>query len=185
MSHEIRIAGSEVSFGCEADQTLLDAALRAGIELPYSCRKGVCGNCAAVLRAGQVACAAGDAAPPGRMLLCQCRPRSDLTIEPASWRRIDPDARKVFDAKVYRHARAADDVSILTLRLPAGQRARFRAGQYLQVLLDDGSRRCYSMASAPALSDTLELHVRHVAGGRFTARLATLGAGETLRIELP
>ena len=46
MAFDIRIAGTDVHFPCAPDQNLLDAALRAGIEMPYSCRKGVCGNCA-------------------------------------------------------------------------------------------------------------------------------------------
>ncbi|MDB5820374.1 MAG: Ferredoxin--NAD(+) reductase-like protein, partial [Rhizobacter sp.] len=120
-----------------------------------------------------------------QVLFCQCLPQSDLAIAPVSWQRIDPTARKTFTAKVYRNTLAAADVSLLQLRLPAGQRAKFKAGQYLQVTLPDGSRRSYSMANPPHESDTLQLHVRHVAGGAFTQVVPTLAAGDTLNVELP
>jgi len=186
MAYEIRIAGSDVRFACEPRQNILDAALKAGIELPYSCRKGVCGNCAGGVTAGEVRSPApGEATPPGEHLYCQCQPASDVEIAPPSWRRIDPAARKTFTVKVFRNSLAAPDVSLLQLRMPAGQRAKFRAGQYLQVLLPDGSRRSYSMANPPHENDMIQLHIRHVPGGQFTAIVQRLQAGDGLQIELP
>lgn len=185
---QIRIEGSDLVFPCEGHRSVLDAALQAGIELPYSCRKGVCGHCAGRVTAGEFTCAptaSPEATPEGQVLLCQCSPRSDLQIAPARWRRVAPGERKHYQAKVFRHTRAADDVSLLHLRLPAGQRARFQAGQYLQVTLADGSRRAYSMANAPHESDSLQLHVRHVPGGQFTQVAAQLQAGDVLQVELP
>ncbi|RYY86235.1 MAG: 2Fe-2S iron-sulfur cluster binding domain-containing protein [Comamonadaceae bacterium] len=186
MAYEIRIAGTDVQFACQPEQTVLDAALLAGIELPYSCRKGVCGNCAGGIAAGEyTAPPPNEATPPGQQLYCQCRPRSDLQIVPEAWHRIDPSARKTYTAKVFRNTLAAPDVSVLQLRLPAGKRAKFQAGQYLQVVLADGSRRSYSMANPPHESDTLQLHVRHVPGGRFSQVVGGLKAGDTLEVELP
>lgn len=189
MNHRITIDDSEVAFDCGPQQSVLDAALRAGIELPYSCRKGVCGNCAGTVSEGEVAGLGGpirnDSCAPGQVLLCMCAPRTDLRLRPASWHRIDPDARKRFTAKVFRNQLAAPDVSVLQLRLPAGQRARFQAGQYLQLALPDGSTRCYSMANPPHESDALTLHVRHVPGGAFSARVPQLTPGDTLEVELP
>ncbi|MCM3566152.1 2Fe-2S iron-sulfur cluster-binding protein [Hydrogenophaga intermedia] len=187
MSFQIHVAGSEFSFPCGGEETILDAALKAGIELPYSCRKGVCGNCAAKVNGGEVSrgIVNAEAVPEGQELLCQCRPLGNLEIAPSSWRLIEPGARQRLKAKVFRHTLAAPDVSVLQLRLPAGQRARFRAGQYLQVLLADGSRRAYSMANAPHESDGIQLHIRHVAGGQFTQQLSSLQSGDELEVELP
>lgn len=191
MSHRIAIADSDLAFDGNDGETVLDAALRAGIELPHSCRKGVCGNCAGTVAHGEVAPAGrgpmvNETCLPGQVLLCMCTAASPaLEIRPVSWRRIDPAARKRFAAKVFRHQLAAPDVSLLQLRLPAGQRARFQAGQYLQLKLDDGSTRCYSMANPPHESDTLTLHVRHVPGGAFSARVPRLESGELLEVELP
>ena len=185
MAFDIRIAGSDVRFSCEPGQNILDAAFKAGIEMPYSCRKGVCGNCAGGVAAGEVQCPPAEATPAGQHLYCQCVPLTDLEIVPEAWHRFDPSARKTFTVKVFRNTAAAPDVSVLQLRLPAGQRAKFRAGQYLQVALPDGSRRSYSMANPPHESDMLHLHIRHVAGGQFTQIVPGLKSGDTLQVELP
>lgn len=188
MAHQIRIAGTDVAFPCETQETILDAALKAGIEIPYSCRKGVCGNCAGAVASGEVACAptaSAEVTPEGQVLYCQCSPLGDVEIAPATWKRLEPGARKRFTAKVFRNTPAASDVHILQLRLPPGQRAKFKAGQYLQVTLPDGSRRSYSMANPPHENDALQLHIRHVAGGQFTQIVPTLQAGDTLEVELP
>jgi NAD(P)H-flavin reductase/ferredoxin len=185
MAFHIRIAGTDVRFPCAAGQNILDAALAAGIEMPYSCRKGVCGNCAGGVAAGEVQSPTSEAQPAGQHLYCQCLPRSDVEIVPQAWHRFDPHSRKTFTAKVFRNTLAAPDVSVLQLRLPAGQRAKFKAGQYLQVTLPDGSRRSYSMANPPHESDTLQLHIRHVPGGRFTQVVPQLKTGDTLQVELP
>jgi len=185
MAFDIRIAGTEVHFPCAAGQNILDAALQAGIEMPYSCRKGVCGNCAGNVVAGEVDSPPSEARPAGQHLYCQCRPLADVEIAPDAWHRFDPKARKTYSVKVFRNTLAAEDVSLLQLRLPAGQRARFKAGQYLQVALPDGSRRSYSMANPPHESDTLHLHIRHVPGGQFTQIVPELKAGDVLQVELP
>lgn len=185
MAYDIRIAGTQEHFSCEPGQNILDAGLKAGIEMPYSCRKGVCGNCAGGIASGSVQCPPNDVAAPGQVLYCQCLPEGDLEIVPTAWHRIDPAARKQFTVKVFRNTPAADDVSVLQLRLPAGQRAKFKAGQYLQVTLPDGSKRSYSMANPPHESDTLQLHIRHVAGGQFTQIVPTLQQGDLLQVELP
>ena len=186
MTFEIRIADSDVHFSAQAGQTVLDAALKAGIELPYSCRKGVCGTCAGSVLSGQVqGPARTEATPEGQHLLCVCTPQSDLQISPLSWRRIDPTARRRVQVKVFRNTLVAPDVSLLVLRLPAGQRARFKAGQYVQVCLPDSSQRAYSLANPPHESDTLQLHVRHVPGGQFTQIVSTLESGAVLDVELP
>jgi len=185
MAFDIRIAGTDVHFPCAAGQNILDAALQAGVEMPYSCRKGVCGNCAGAVTAGEVQSPPSEARPAGQHLYCQCLPQSDVEIVPEAWHRFDPKARKTLAVKVFRNTLAADDISLLQLRLPAGQRAKFRAGQYLQVTLPDGSRRSYSMANPPHESDTLHLHVRHVPGGQFTQLVPQLKAGDVLQVELP
>lgn len=190
MNHRITIEGSDAAFDCGPAQSVLDAALRAGIELPYSCRKGVCGSCVGGIASGDVrglngAAIRNETCGPDQVLYCMCEPTTDVVLQPMSWKRIDPSARKTFTAKVYSNQLAAPDVSVLRLRLPAGQRAKFQAGQYLQILLEDGSTRCYSMANPPHESDGATLHIRHVAGGQFSARVAQLAPGDLLQVELP
>ena len=189
MTHQISIEASDVSFACDPNQSVLDAALKAGIDLPYSCRKGVCGNCVGAIAQGEVAGVGGaaitnEACAPGQVLYCMCAPASDVVLRPVSWKRLDPSARKTFKAKVHSNQLAAPDVSVLRLRLPTGQRAKFQAGQYLQILLEDGSARCYSMANPPQENDGATLHIRHVPGGIFSQRVTQLAPGDVLDIEL-
>jgi CDP-4-dehydro-6-deoxyglucose reductase/3-phenylpropionate/trans-cinnamate dioxygenase ferredoxin reductase subunit len=94
--------------------------------------------------------------------------------------------RKTFTAKVRKIERPATDVAVLHLRLPIGRRAIFHAGQYLRVLMADGDSRNYSLANPPQKNDELELHIRHVPGGKFSEGvLASLAKASTLEIELP
>jgi len=187
MSLLIQIADSEVSFPCESDQSILDAALKAGVQIPYSCKKGVCGNCAAHIEQGefQRTLIWPDAKLTGQELLCQCRPQSDLVIKPPRWHQSSPAETKRVQLKVYRNVAVAPDVSLLHLRLPAGQRIKFRAGQYLNIVLPDGQVRSYSMANPPHESDSIQLHVRHVDGGLFSQIARQLNPGDVLEVALP
>ncbi len=183
MSFSVRVRGTPIVFPCAEEQSVLDAALEAGWELPYSCRRGACESCRAPVVAGEFT---GPTAFGGDALLCQARPRSDLEIAPREIRRLDPGARKRIGARVYRIDRPADDVAVVQLRFPAGVRAKFKAGQYLEVLLGDGTRRSFSMANPPQQSDGALLHVRVLPGGAFSqALLSTLKPGSSLEIELP
>ncbi len=182
-SFTIRVADTDIAFACDDGTTILEAARRAGYEMPYSCRRGVCASCRGLVRSGEI-----DTPYPGDLytLFCQATPKSDLEIVPREIRRIDPAARSTIDAKVLRVVEAADDVRIVQLRFPAGVRAKFKAGQYLEVLLPDGARRSFSMANAPQQSDVAVLHVRVVPGGKFSREvLPKLAPGAILRVEIP
>lgn len=190
MAFRISIADHDAAFDCGASQSILDAASAAGIDLPHACRSGLCGNCAGHIERGSVTGVAGaavssDLCEPGQVLFCTTTPTSDLSIRPRNWRRADASGRKALTAKVYRNTLAAPDVSVLQLRLPAGQRVKFRAGQHVRVDVGDGQSRCYSMANPPQESDAVTLHVRHVEGGLFSARVRTLAPGDPLQLTLP
>lgn len=192
MTHQITIEGADMAFVCESGETVLDAAARQGIELPYSCRKGVCGNCRGQVLAGQlVPGTEGGSHEAGiqstnEHLFCRAQAASDLLIRPRSWQRLDPAARKTLQAKVFRITQPASDVTVLQLRFAAGVRVKFLAGQYLQIILPDSQRRSFSMANAPHESDGVQLHIRHVAGGHFSAGiLPGLKSGDMLQLELP
>lgn len=187
MTFDIHIVGSDIAFACAADETVLDAAERAGYSIPYSCRKGVCSTCAGVLSEGAAAVRHQHVSGPREgVLLCQARPLSDLTIKPSRIEKRDPLARKRIRAKVFRLLRPTPDVVILQLRFPAGVRVKFRAGQYLRVIMADGDSRNFSMANPPRESDGAELHIRHVPGGRFSEKvLAALAKGDKLDVEIP
>ena len=181
-------------FDVAAGETVLEAAQRAGIALPYSCRAGVCGSCKAILLEGHcdyprnppVALDAGARARHA-VLLCQAVPSSDLVIEAREVTSVEDVARRQLDVVVARKWLLAPDVVGLQLLPAAGETPLRRLpGQYLDVLLADGKRRPFSIANGPQADGMIELHVRHVAGGGFTSWVSdTLKVGDTLRIEGP
>jgi CDP-4-dehydro-6-deoxyglucose reductase len=192
MAFQIKLQDSEFSFACGEGDTLIDAATRAGLELPYSCRSGVCGSCEGdivegdYVLAGRTDVGPGQCGPAQRVRLCRVKPRSDLLVHPRAVRRLDPNAHKTIKAKVYKITRPAADVAVLKLRFPAGVRAKFKAGQFLNVLLDGGLERCFSMANAPHESDGVELHVRYLPNGVFAEQLfKVLKPGDFVNLRLP
>lgn len=188
MTHQIHVIGQDIGFPCAEDESILDAAERAGYALPYSCRKGVCMSCEGGVVTGTAEQLGRGVliGPQSGVLFCQTRPRSGIEIAPRRIAARAPPVRKQITAFVFRANRPAPDVTLLHLRYPPQDRAHFRAGQYLQVLLPDGSRRTYSMAGPPQETDGTILHIRQIPGGRFSAAmLPTLTPGSRLMIELP
>ena len=185
MSHcTVQVAGREpIRFVCEPGLTVLDSAAKAGWELPYSCRRGTCESCRCLVLAG-------DVSPPadasGTALLCQSRPLGDIRIAPVRIEPLQAVARKKIKARLYRLRMAAPDVAIVDLRFPAGVKAQFKAGQYLNVHVEGAQARSFSLANTPRASDSAQLHVRVLPGGMFgEGVLARLQPGDTIDIELP
>jgi CDP-4-dehydro-6-deoxyglucose reductase len=174
----IRVSGSDLSFSAAPGQTLLDAALDASLNLPHSCKGGNCGACRARLLQGEIDYPNG---PPlglsdaevadGYVLLCQARARTDLCIETLRISTPDQILTKRLPARIERAVPLSHDVMGLYLKLPAAEAFEFRAGQYIDVMLSGGRRRSFSIASPPHDSRLLELHVRRVEGGEFSAPL--------------
>ncbi|HQX59429.1 MAG TPA: FAD-binding oxidoreductase [Burkholderiaceae bacterium] len=175
-------------------ETLLDAGLRAGLDLPYECRNGACGLCLCTVHHGSV-----DHGPfqqsalpeslraRGQTLMCCATPRSDVAIEVIRADGHKPaSAVRSYQGHVDTLERLSQDLIRLTVSLPEGEHIRFKAGQYINIILDDGQRRAYSFANAPADSETIELHVGLVPGGRFTGHVfSQMKVGDTLRFEGP
>jgi CDP-4-dehydro-6-deoxyglucose reductase len=174
----ISFSKSDISFSVAPDQSLLDAALGASLNLPRSCKSGNCGSCRARLLQGEIHYPNG---PPlglsemevadGFVLLCQARARSDLRIETYEITTPGQARIKRLPARIERALSLSHDVMGLFLRLPAAEPFRFEAGQYLDIMLSGGRRRSFSIASPPHDSRLLELHVRRAVGGEFSERL--------------
>jgi CDP-4-dehydro-6-deoxyglucose reductase, E3 len=176
-----------------ADRPILESALSAGLNLPHSCKSGHCASCRVQLRAGEIEYPNGlplgvtqEEADAGKILLCQARACSDLVVEARLIASVTDVEIKTLPCRIARMAPLAADVMQVFLRLPVVEKLEFHPGQYLDILLDNGRRRSFSIASPPHDSDLLELHVRRVPGGGFTERLwGTTGVGSLLRIEGP
>lgn len=178
MSYRILIRPSGHEFTAEDDESVLDAALRNGHTLPYGCRNGTCAACIGKVVEGEIAYA-GERPPAiseaeaatGQALLCQARARSDCEIEVTEIDQPKDIVVRSLPVRVVGIEQAAHDVSVLRLKLPAAERLQFMAGQYIDLLMRDGRRRSFSLANPPHDDEQLELHVRRVAGGRFSDRL--------------
>jgi CDP-4-dehydro-6-deoxyglucose reductase, E3 len=189
----ISLPKAKISFSAAPDQSLLDAALSASLNLPHSCKGGNCGACRARLLQGEIfyphgaplGLSASEVAD-GFVLLCQARARTDLSIETYEMTTPDQVLVKRLPARIERAVPLSHDVMGLYLRLPAAEAFRFEAGQYIDIMLSGGRRRSFSIASPPHDSRVLELHVRRVAGGEFSAPLFNDDAqSELLTIEGP
>ena len=189
----IRLSGSDLSFSAAPGQSLLDAALDASLNLPHSCKGGNCGSCRARLLQGEIDYPNGaplglseTEVADGFVLLCQARARTDLSIEIPRISTPDQILIKRLPARIERAVPLSHDVMGLYLKLPAAEAFEFRAGQYIDVMLSGGRRRSFSIASPPHDSRPLELHVRRVEGGEFSAPLfQTERRGTLLSIEGP
>jgi CDP-4-dehydro-6-deoxyglucose reductase len=181
------------TFAAERDEPVLTAALRAGLNLPHSCKGGHCSSCRARVLAGSFAYQ-GEMpvglteaeAHEGYALLCQARALTDLQVETREIRPAPDVEVKSLPCRIERMERVAEDVMAVFLRLPAVEELHFRPGQYLDVMLSEGRRRSFSIASAPADGRFLELHVRRASTTGFTGQLFdSLRTGTLLRIEGP
>lgn len=193
MTFQITVQPSGRQFTCEDDETVLAAAIRQGVGLPYGCKNGACGTCKGKLLAGAVTHGPHqEKALPvaeeqqGASLFCCAKPHSDLVIEAREVLGIGDFPIKKLPSRVAKLDKVTDDVMIMSLQLPANERLQYRAGQYIEFILRDNKRRSYSMANAPHLSEQITLHIRHLPGGTFTDHVFnTMKERDILRFEGP
>ncbi len=191
MSFKVRLAPSGREYLVEVGETLLAAALRQAVVLPYGCRNGQCGSCMGQIASGRVHYPSEKTEGlkdqgPDACLTCQAVPLSDLELRVQEVARAAEIQVRVLPCRVERKEILSHDVIRLYLKLPEGQRLQFFAGQYLNFLLSDGRRRAFSIANAPHDDALIELHVRHVPHGSFTDYVFDrMKERAILRIEAP
>jgi CDP-4-dehydro-6-deoxyglucose reductase len=190
---KVKIQPSGHQFDVEQGESVLTAALRQDLLLPYGCRNGACGTCKGKIVEGEVdygvyqsKALTDDEKAQGKALFCQAKPLTDLVIEARTIGAAKDIRIKILPCRVQKIERLADDVMVLYLRLPANERLQFLAGQYIEFLLKDGSRRSFSMGNAPHDDELIQLHVRHVPGGQFTDHVfGKMKERDILRLEGP
>ena len=196
MTFKILVQPAALSFSVAPDETILPAAIRAGVGLPYGCRDGACGSCKSRLIEGRVvhrthqakALSAQEEAA-GWILTCCATPQSDCVVEARTVAGAGEYPVLKMPARVAGLTRPTHDVAVMKLQLPATMAFKYRAGQYVEFILQGGARRSYSMANAPEqLGDppVIELHLRHMPGGRFTDHVfSAMKERDILRVEGP
>ena len=196
MPFTVTVQPSGRTFSVDRDEPILLAAIRQGVGLPYGCKDGACGSCKSRLLDGRVihgvhqskALSAEEEAA-GWILTCQAAAQTHLTLEARTVPGAGEFAIRKMPSRVTSISRPAPDVAILQMQLPANDRLEYHAGQYIEFILRDGSRRSYSMANAPHTQidkPGIELHVRHLPGGKFTDHVfGAMKEKEILRLEGP
>jgi len=188
MAHRVLWLQAQCSFEIEDGETVLDAARRQGVDLPHECTFGGCGTCRMTVLEGRVRydelplALTEEECAQGIGLACQALADTDLVIGIET---AVHSAPTVLDAVVQELRPLAPDVQLLRLALPQDHGVVYQPGQYLNIRLEDGGHRSFSMANPPA-GTAVELQIRRIEGGRFTDRvLAGLRAGDRLQVEMP
>ena len=197
MSHQIVVQPSGRAFSTEAGETILAAGIRQGIGLPYGCKDGACGSCKCKKISGELRMAdyqdkalSPDELNQGMVLTCRATALSDVVLESRQVVEAGAFPIKKMPVRVQSLEKLSEDVMRVMLQLPATEPMQYHAGQYVEFLLRDGSRRAYSMANAPhtlvAGQPAVELHIRHMPGGKFTDHVfGAMKEKEIQRVEGP
>ncbi|MDP1742441.1 MAG: CDP-6-deoxy-delta-3,4-glucoseen reductase [Polaromonas sp.] len=174
-------------------ETVLEAGLRQGLNLPYVCRDGACGVCKGRILKGTVDYGTYQEGvlteaekTEGKALFCCAKPLSDLDIECHEVDKLRQFPIKTLPFRVQKMEQAAPDVMLLELLPEGDERMNFVAGQYVAVQLEDGIKRSYSIANPPHETEHLQLHIRLVEGGKFTGHVFNgMKEGDVLQVEGP
>lgn len=196
MTFHITIEPSARTFTAEADEVILAAGIRQGIGLPYGCKDGACGSCKCKKISGtvehgthQLKALSAEEEANGFVLTCSAKATSDVVLESRQVTEVGAHPIKKMPVRVSSLQPASSDVMVMHLQLPASEPFAYHAGQYVEFLLRDGDRRSYSMATAPhrqAEQPSMELHLRHMPGGKFTDHVfGALKEKDILRVEGP
>jgi CDP-4-dehydro-6-deoxyglucose reductase len=197
MSFQIVVQPSGRHFSTEADETILAAGIRQGIGLPYGCKDGACGSCKCKKISGELKMAeyqakalSAEELAQGMVLTCRATPLSDVVLESKQVVEAGAFPIKKMPVRVQALEKLSHDVMRVQLQLPAAEPFQFHAGQYVEFLLRDGSRRAYSMGNAPhtlvAGAPSIDLHIRHMPGGKFTDHVfGAMKEKEIQRVEGP
>ncbi len=192
-SFTVTVEPSGTAFSANSDETLLAAGIRQGVGLPYGCKDGACGSCKCKMVSGRVVqsnfqrkALSVEEEAANFVLTCCATAQSDIVLES---RQVTPAGAlpiKKMPTRVSSMVKKSADVVVMQLQLPANDSFAYRAGQYIEFIMRDGTRRSYSMANAPHTGPALELHIRHMPGGRFTDLVfGSMKEKDILRIEGP
>lgn len=175
MAKQLTILPARKIIEIEDTETILEATLRAGIYIPSGCKSGDCTSCKGKLLSGQIEehpniqkSLTQSERLMGFTLFCCAKPKTDIVVE-CHTLQINEDIRvKTLPCRVESIEKISQEIAIITLKLPSRLPFHFLAGQYIDILLPDGKKRSFSIASPPYQEDFLQLHVRHIEGGEFS-----------------
>ena len=189
MSHSVRIEQFDSAIEVEANETILEAALFAGLDYPFACQQGQCGSCKSFLIAGQVdmgaaynplACTDEERAR-GLILACQAQPLTDCVVSVVELGGAIVHAVRELSCSVMEIERVGEAIQIVRLRIDSGGPFNFVAGQYVFASFDDMPEQAYALASTPA-HELIELHLYGAPTGLSQSALVP---GSSVRLRGP
>ncbi len=175
MAAHIRILPSNHEFFLEGSDTILEAALRAGLALNYGCSNGNCGLCKAKIISGEIkkvrpydyAIGAAEKAQ-GYALLCSHTAVTDLLIEASEAGSASDIPLQQIATRVKKSERLTDDIVLLHLQTPRTKRLRFLAGQHAALEVTGGLTDSFPIASCPCDDRNLQFHVQKMPDNPFS-----------------
>lgn len=178
MTFKIKINPGGYEVTADEGESIIDATLRHGLLLPFGCRCSSCGACRGKVISGEFQRSDGDPdlltaeeMAAGYTLFCETTPLSDMEIEAEEVILTGEVEVKMMPGRIAEMRKLADDVMEVKVRIPENQKLLFFAGQYMNILLDGGKRRSYSIANAPHDDEFLQFHVRLVDGGMYSGHV--------------
>ncbi len=192
MTATIRVLPSGREFTAEPQETLLEAALRAGLALPYSCNNGSCGECKARLVSGELGAQqfhdyvfTQREKSDNYFLMCSTSAASDLVIEAVEAGGGEDIPLQCITTRIYKVERLNPEFAVLHLRTPRTQTLRFMAGQYVYLQLPCGDRQSLSIASCPCNAMYLQFHLRRRANDQSSQPFNKLAMSQPVELQGP
>ena len=193
MAYRIRLQPSGRGFEAEPQETVLEAALRAGVSVPYNCTTGTCGECKARLLSGEIGAETfhdyvfTEAEKlQNSVLLCSVHPASDLEIEVAASDEADDIPYQAVSGRVSAIRDLGPNCRELNLRTPRNRTLRFLAGQYVRLRDRDGTELEAAVASCPCNGRDLQFHIQRASDDGFAMRVFDgLRVGDSVEVEGP
>ena len=162
-------------FNCDPSTTILDNAIANEIALEHSCKNGQCGVCEAKVLSGETKVLRPEIAlnaeklEQGFVLTCCRTATSDISLDTEDLPELADIRTKTYPARIDSIEQLTQSIIKVVLRTPPNDKIHFLAGQYISVIGPNGLRRSYSIANAPRADGKIELHIKKVDGGAFSA----------------
>ncbi|MFB1487086.1 MULTISPECIES: 2Fe-2S iron-sulfur cluster-binding protein [unclassified Thiocapsa] len=192
MAANVKLIPSGHDYFVEGNESILEASVRAGINLNYGCASGNCGACKARLISGESRrirehdyVLSEREKAMGYLLTCSHTAVTDVVIEAAEALTVTDLPHQEIRASLRKLEHISEDLVSLNLQTPRTQTLRFMSGQRVRLTLEGGASRELSIASCPCNARNLWFHIRRGADAFSDAVFKPLRPGHLITVEGP